>query len=295
VQPVFADLARHQILLGDLDFLVLGVPAQVNDFHPVEQRDRDGFKRIGRRDEHHLRQVERHVDIVIAELEVLLRIEHFQQGGRRIAPEVAPQLVHLIQHDHRVAALNPAQRLDQAARHGADVGPPEAANLGLVADAAQRHASEAAAHRAGDGRAQRGLAYAGRTHKAQDDAFALAADVVDMAVVGRQLVGAFLPQLADRQVLQDALLDVFQAVVVLVQHGARVLDIEVIFGGDVPRQADHPIEIGPDHAIFRRRRGQPGEAIELAAGFALGLFRHAGLVDFAAELLNFDSLFVAFT
>ena len=69
-----------------------------------------GVQPVGRGDEEHLAQIERHVQVVIAELAVLLRVEHFQQRRRRIAAEVAAELVHLVQHEDRVAALGAAQR-----------------------------------------------------------------------------------------------------------------------------------------------------------------------------------------
>src|SRR5690606_41544226 len=43
-------------------------------------------------------------------------------------------------------------------------------------------------------------------------------------------------ELADREVLQDALLDLLDPVVVRVQHAARVLDVEVVLAHLRPRQ-----------------------------------------------------------
>ncbi len=53
--------------------------------------------------------------------------------------------------------LGVAQRADDRARHGADVGAPVAADLRLVAHAADRHADELAPERAGDRLAERRL------------------------------------------------------------------------------------------------------------------------------------------
>ena len=72
-----------------------------------------------------------------------------------------------------------------------------AADLGLVVHAAQADARELAAHGAGDRLAERGLADAGRSDEAQD----------------RRL--AFGRQLAHGQVLDDALLDLLQAEMVV--------------------------------------------------------------------------------
>ena len=60
--------------------------------------------------------------------------------------------------------------LDDAAGQRADVGAPVAADLGLVADAAERDADELAPERARDRLAERGLADAGRADEAEDRA-----------------------------------------------------------------------------------------------------------------------------
>jgi len=70
------------------------------------------------------------------------------------------------------------------------------ADLGLVMDAAQAHAHELAAHRSSDALAERGLADAGRPDEGQDRA--------------AQRLG----QAANGQVLEDAVLDLLQAIVV---------------------------------------------------------------------------------
>ena len=79
-----------------------------------------------------------------------------------------------------------------------------AADLRLVAHAAERDAHELAVHRARDRLAERRLADAGRADEAED----------------RPLHVAL--QLPDREVLDDALLDLVEVVVVLVEH-ARAL------------------------------------------------------------------------
>ena len=168
--PVFLDLARNQVAVGDVQLLLFAVALERNDFHAVQQRRRHGVEHVGGADEQHLRQIERHVEIVVAERVVLLRIERLEQGRGRVAAEVAAQLVDFVQHDHRVVGFGAANALDDLARQRADVGAPVAADFGLVVHAAQRDALELAAQRAGDGAAQAGLAHARRSDKAQDRA-----------------------------------------------------------------------------------------------------------------------------
>ena len=82
-----------------------------------------------------------------------------------------------------------------------------AADFGLVAHAAQRLAREFAAGRPGDRAAERGLADARRADQAQDRAL--------------EPVGARL----DREILDDPVLDLFQPVMVLVEHRLRLGDV----------------------------------------------------------------------
>ena len=78
-QPVRVHLLRHEEALGDLHLLLLGVTGEVQHLHAVAQGGRDGLERVGGGDEHHLRKVERHIEIVVAEVLVLLRVEDLQQ------------------------------------------------------------------------------------------------------------------------------------------------------------------------------------------------------------------------
>ena len=88
-QPGRRELARHQVALGDLQLLLLGVAGQLDDLHAVAQRPGNRVEHVGGADEHHLRQVERHGEVVVAERRVLLGVEHFEQRRRRVAVEAA--------------------------------------------------------------------------------------------------------------------------------------------------------------------------------------------------------------
>lgn len=50
---------------------VLGVPVEPDQFHTVEQRLRDGFEHVGRRQEHHVAEVELDLQVVVPEGVVL--------------------------------------------------------------------------------------------------------------------------------------------------------------------------------------------------------------------------------
>jgi hypothetical protein len=57
-------------------------------------------------------QVERHVEVVVAERVVLLGIEHFEERRRRVAADaVGTDLVDLVEHEHRVVRAHGLEAL----------------------------------------------------------------------------------------------------------------------------------------------------------------------------------------
>src|SRR5208337_1945850 len=85
---VFLNLPRNQVLESNVYLLFLGVALELDDLHAVAQRVGYGIQHVCRGDEQHLRQIKRHIEVVIAEAEVLLGIERLQQRRSRVAPEV---------------------------------------------------------------------------------------------------------------------------------------------------------------------------------------------------------------
>src|SRR3984893_4964665 len=120
-----------------------------------------------------------------------------------------------------------------------------AANLGLVADAAKRQPYELASQCARYRAAERGLAGPRRADEAQDGSLGVALE------------------LAHGEELEDALLDLFEIEMVFVEHGAGVLDIKIVAGGNRPGYADQPVEVGPHHGMLGRFGRDHLEPIEL--------------------------------
>src|SRR5207249_7299548 len=120
--------------------------------------------------------------------------------------------------EERVVRAGVADVLDDASRKRADVGAAVAADLGLVPDAAERDTDELPAHGARDRAAERGLADAGRPDEAEDGPLRVPA------------------QPPDREVLEDAVLDLLEVEVVLVEHLPSVVEVEVVVGRDRPRE-----------------------------------------------------------
>ena len=79
-ETVFFQLFGHEVLAGYLDFLFQDVTGDLDDFHAVEQRLRDGRQIVGSSDEQHFRQVIVNVYVVVVETAVLFGVEHLEQS-----------------------------------------------------------------------------------------------------------------------------------------------------------------------------------------------------------------------
>ena len=99
-------------------------------------------------------------------------------------------------------------------------------------------------------------------------------------------------ELAHREVLEDALLDLLEAVVVGVEDAARALDVDRLRVELRPRQRDQPVEVGARHRVLAARLGHALEALQLLARVLLDLRRHAGLGDRLGQLRRIFALAV---
>ncbi len=205
---------------------------------------------------------------MVAEAVVLLGVEHLEHRARRVAAEVGAHLVDLVDHQQRVVGTGVAKRPDDHAGHRADVGPAVTADLGLVADAADADALELAAERARHRAPERCLADAGRSDEQQDRA----------ARVGLQG--------PHREELEDPVLDLLDVVVVVVEHLACVLEVEVVLGRLVPRQRGDPLEVVAHDAVLGHRGLQPLEPAELALHLLVSLLGQVDRGQLVAQLVD---------
>ncbi len=262
---MLGDRVRDQVLARDLDLLVLGVAGNADDLHAVHQGRRD-IERVRRRNEHDIGEIVVDLEIVVVEGVVLLGVEHLQQRRRGVAAEIGAHLVDLVEQEQRVRRLRLAHRLDDLAGHRADIGAPVAADLGLVAHAAERHAHEVAAGRPRDRLAERGLADAGRADEAQDRA--------------GQLVGALL----DREIFDDPFLDLLQPEVIGVEDILGQLEVLLDLAFLVPRDREQPVEIIAHDRRLGRHRRHLAQLLELVGRFFARLLRELGLLDLVLDL-----------
>ena len=260
-QPVALELLGQQVVLGDLQFFLVGIAGQLDDLHPVQQGPGDGVQGVGRGDEQHIRQVEGHLQEVVPEGGVLLPVQHLQQGRGRVAPVVVAQLVDLVQQDQGVAAARLADGVDDPAGHGPHIGLPVASDVRLVADAAQRDAGQLAVHGFRHGHGDGRLAHAGGAHQTQHLAL--------------QLRG----QLLDGHKLQNALLHLVQTIVVPVQGLLHGRHADLFFRGLAPGQLQAHVQIAVEHAGLRTAEGLLGQTAQLLVQLLPHLVGELGLGD----------------
>ena len=89
---------------------------------------------------------------------------------------------------------------------------------------------------------------------------------------------ALLPELAHGEVLDDAILDVLEPVVIRVEDLAREHRVEPLVGPLRPRHGDQPVEVRADHRRLGRLLAHPLEPVELPFRLLQHLLGHAGLV-----------------
>ncbi len=206
---------------------------------------------------------------MVEEVVVLLRVEHFEQGRGRVAVEGGANLVDFVEHDDGVGGARVFDGLEEFAGHGPDVGAPVALDLGLVADAAHREAVETPAQGVGDGAADGGLADAGWSRQEDDGAG-------DLALHD-----------AHGQEFEDAFLDVFEPVVVLVQDPPGALEVQFVLGVVTPGQQGDPVQVVAGDGVFGGAGLQHGELVHFLVHPLAGL---VGEGEFFEALFEFVEL-----
>ncbi len=230
------------------------------------------MQHIRRRHKQHLRQVVFHIEIVVLERIILLRIQHLQQRRRRVAAEVRGHLVDLIQHDHRVLRPGLLHRLNNLSRQRSNVRPAMSANLRLIAHATQRQPHKLSPRRLRNRHPQRRLTYARRSNEAQNRSLRI------------------LHQLPHRKKFQDAILDLLKPVVIFIQHRLRVLDRTNFLRPLLPRYRQQPVQIVPAHRRLSRHRRHRLQLLQLLHGLFLHVLGHACFFNLLLQLVEFTLL-----
>ena len=266
LQAVRLGLLGNQESFGDLELLVERITRDLDHLHPVLERRRDRMGDVRGGDEHHLREVVVDIQVMVVEGVVLLRIEHLEQGRRGITSKIHRHLVQLVEKKDGIHLPGLLHHLNDLTRERADVSAAVAADLRLVADAAQGETNEPASGGASNRLGERRLSDPRRSHEADD----------------RRLL--LRRQLAHGQELQNALFGFVESVVVLVENllgTIQVLDLATLL---LPRHADQPVDVIARHRGLGGDRRHRFEPLELLLGLLLGLLGKARLLDLLLEL-----------
>ena len=269
LEAVPGDLFGPQELLGDHLFLRVQIAGQADHLHPVAQRSRYLPKGVGGGEEEHVGEIEFKLQVMVGEGSVLLGIENLEQRRPGIPMKIAGQLVHFVEQKDRIARSAPAETLDDPPWQRADVGPAMTPDFGLVAHPTQAHPNEFPLQASRDTPAERGLSDPRRPDQAQD----------------RPLQPPH--QGKHRDVVQDPLLDLLQAVVLLLEHTRGPVHVQAVLGLMLPGQGEDPVQVGANHRCFRGDRIQPAEAIELLVHAALHLVGQGRFRDRDLQLRPF--------
>ena len=261
LEIMFLQNLWNQMLLRDVQLLFIGVAVDFNDFHSVQKRSWYGIQRVCSGDEHDLGKVHLHFQIMVSECGVLLRIQHFQEGIRRVSSEVIGHLVDLIQKKQRISCLGLSHAVDDSAWDTAHIGSSVSPDFRFIPHATKGHAHEVSVHGSGYGLGDGCLTHPWRSYQTDDGSLHSLGGVLHC------------------QVLDDSVLHILQPIVVRFQNLSGLDDVQIVFGFLVPWKIDEPVQIGSDDAAFRAVAAAVSETVQLIEGLLLGFLGHLGLLD----------------
>ena len=230
-------LLGYEMILGDHQLLFIGIGAQLNDLHTIQQRSRNSIQGIGGGDEHHVGQVEGNFNIVIPIGAVLLPVQDLQQGGAGVATVIGAHFVDFIQEDDRVHGPRLGHGSHDPSGHSAYIGLPVAADVRLVMDTAQGDADHFSVQAPGNGIGNGRLANTGRAHQAKD------------------LVLALRGHFPNSHGFQDPFLYLFHAEMVVIQDLSGSGNIHPLLCLCIPGQVQHRIQVISENGSLRGTEG----------------------------------------
>src|SRR5436305_359730 len=142
-----------------------------------------------------------------------------------------------------------------------------AANLGFITHTAKRQAHELTAGSLRNGHTKRGLAYTRRTHKTENGPLRV------------------LDQAPHRKEFQNALFDLFESIVVTLEHLTRILQIANFLGPLLPWHSKEPVEIVTGDSGFRGHWRHSLEALQFGSSLLVSVLGHTRGIDLLFELV----------
>ncbi len=206
---------------------------------------------------------------MVVEGEILFGVQHLKEGRGGVAPKVRAHLIHFVQAEDRVVALGLAQGLDDLTGQGPDIGAPVAPDFGFIPHPAQGQPHKIAPQGPGHGFGQRSFSHSRRPHQAENGTFHL------------------FHQALHRQIFQDALLGLFETVMVFFQDALRLGDVVVVLGLLVPGEGQEPVDVIPGDRGFGAHGAHELELFHLVLHFARGFGAHALFLEAPLQFLDF--------
>ena len=268
-QAVLLQLLGNQMILSDHQLLLVGIGAQLDDLHAIQQGPGHGIQSVGGGDEHHVGQIKGNFQIVIPISGILLAVQHLQQCGAGVTTVIMAQLVDLIQQQDGITGAGLSNGLHDSTGHGTHIGLPVTTDLGLVVNTAQGDTGHFPVQAPGDGIGNGGLAHTGRAHQTQD--------------LGRH----FRSHLADSQGFQDPLLHLFHAEMLRIQDLAGCGNINALLGGLVPGNFQHGIQVIAQHRAFGGAEGLLLQPVNVLQKLLFLVLRQLQLLDFGGICIAF--------
>src|SRR5665648_915346 len=263
------------MLPGDRQLLGQRVAAEMDHLEAVVQRVRYSFDVVGGGNEEHAAEVVLALEVVVAEARVVRRVEDLHESRRRVAAPVAVELVDLVEQYHRVVDAGLGEALEDAPGQRPDVGAAMPADLGFVAHTAEGDAREGPAQSVGDRLGHAALAGARRAGETQDGGRMVGAGRRGGgAAAGRARVHAHP---ADGQILEDAVLDVLEAVVRALQMPGDRGHVHVDGRQPAPGEVEDGVEQAADHGDLRAHRRRLPELAQFALDELVSRRRQAPL------------------
>ena len=130
------------MFLCDLKFFFVCITRQFDNVHSVKQRGGNFGSVVCRGYEEHFGKIDGHVDIMVFECLVLLRVKHFKQCRRRVSASVRTELVYLVKQHQRVHRSRFFYASDYFTRHGRDISASVTSYFIFVVDTAERNSDK---------------------------------------------------------------------------------------------------------------------------------------------------------
>ena len=143
------------------------------------------------------------------------------------------------------------------------------ADFRFITHTAQRNAGKFALNRLGNTACQACFAYTRRSYQTQNRS------------------ACAFGQRTHCQILQNALLNLLQAVVVIIKNSLRLIQVKIILGEFAPRQCQQRINIGADYRSLRRHRRHFRQTSQLLVDFFRHVLRHFQLGHLLLVISNF--------